>query len=73
MNLSDRDRQIIKDHVDRGEPIPPKYKLALFAGASEVELIQNGRNTAESCFEIGKFYRLTAAFCNSLLNPRPAR
>jgi hypothetical protein len=31
MNLTERDKEIIKDHIDRGEPLPAKYKLALFA------------------------------------------
>lgn len=29
MNLSDRDRQIDKDHIDRGEPLPPWYNIAV--------------------------------------------
>jgi len=27
MNLTDQDEQIIKDHLERGEALPPKYKL----------------------------------------------
>ena len=45
MNLTDRDKQIIKDHIDRDEPIPTKYKLALFADAPEVELIWQGKTS----------------------------
>lgn len=45
MNLSDRDKQIIKDHIDRGEPLPPKYKVMLFADAPEVELIWQGKSS----------------------------
>jgi len=45
MNLTDRDKQIIKEHIDRGEPLPPKYKLALFADAPEVELIWQGKTS----------------------------
>lgn len=48
MNLTDRDKQIIKDHIDRGEPLPPKYKLALFADAPQVELIWQGKTTEVS-------------------------
>ncbi len=33
MNLTERDKQIVKDRIDRGEPLPAKYNLALFAGA----------------------------------------
>ena len=29
MNLSDRDRRIDKDSIDRGEPLPPWYKTAV--------------------------------------------
>jgi len=43
MNLTDRDKQIIKEHIDRDEPLPPKYKVMLFADAPEVELIWQGK------------------------------
>ena len=45
MNLTDRDKQIIKDYIDRGEPLPAKYKLALFADAPEVELVWQGKSS----------------------------
>ena len=45
MNLTDRDKQIIKDYIDRGEPLPPKYKVMLFADAPEVELIWQGKTS----------------------------
>ncbi len=45
MNLTDRDKHIIKDHIDRGEPLPPKYKVMLFADAPEVELIWQGKTS----------------------------
>ena len=45
MNLTDRDKQIIKDAIDRGEPLPPRYKLMLFADAPEVELIWQGKSS----------------------------
>jgi hypothetical protein len=45
MNLTDRDKQIIKEHIDRGEPLPPKYKVMLFADAPEVELIWQGKTS----------------------------
>lgn len=44
MNLTDRDKEIIKDHIDRGEPLPAKYKLMLFADAPEVELVWQGKS-----------------------------
>jgi len=44
MNLSDRDKEIIRDHLDRGEPLPAKYKLMLFADAPEVELVWQGKS-----------------------------
>ncbi|MGB6064248.1 MAG: DNA methyltransferase [Desulfomonilaceae bacterium] len=45
MNLTDRDKQIIKEHIDRGEPLPHKYKVMLFADAPEVELIWQGKTS----------------------------
>src|SRR2546427_10382259 len=45
MNLSERDKELIKQHIDRGEPLPPKYKLMLFADAPEVELIWQGKTS----------------------------
>jgi adenine-specific DNA-methyltransferase len=45
MNLSDRDKEIIKGHIDRGEPLPAKYKLMLFADAPEVELVWQGKSS----------------------------
>lgn len=46
MSLSNRDNQISQDHIDRGGPIPPKYKLALFGDSSEAELIWQGKTAA---------------------------
>lgn len=43
MELTDRDKEIIKDCIDRGEPLPAKYKLMLFADAPDVELIWQGK------------------------------
>ncbi|MGC9260041.1 MAG: PKD domain-containing protein [Phycisphaerae bacterium] len=43
MELTDRDKEIIKDCIDRGEPLPAKYKLMLFADAPDVELICQGK------------------------------
>jgi hypothetical protein len=34
---------MLKGMIDRGEPLPPKYKLGLFADAPEVELIWQGK------------------------------
>jgi 16S rRNA G966 N2-methylase RsmD len=42
MNLTDRDKEIIRQHLDRNEPLPAKYKLMLFADAPEVELDAGG-------------------------------
>ncbi len=33
MNLTDREKEIIKGHIDRGEALPAKYKLVLFEDA----------------------------------------
>lgn len=43
MNLTDREKELLKGMIDRGEPLPPKYKLSLFADAPEVELIRQGK------------------------------
>lgn len=40
MELTDRDKEIIKDGIDRGDPPPATYKWMLFADAPEVELIR---------------------------------
>ncbi|MGH8011312.1 MAG: DNA methyltransferase, partial [Candidatus Binataceae bacterium] len=45
MNLTERDKQLIREHIERGEPLPPKYKLLLFADAPEVELIWQGKSS----------------------------
>ena len=45
MHLTDRDKELIKQMIDRGEPLPPKYKLALFADSPEVELIWQGKSS----------------------------
>ncbi|MFH1515607.1 MAG: site-specific DNA-methyltransferase, partial [bacterium] len=45
MNLTERDKQIIKDCIDRGEPLPDKYRLMLFENAREVELLWQGKST----------------------------
>jgi len=44
MRLSDRDKQLIKDCIDRGEPLPSRFKLALFPDTPEVELIWKGKS-----------------------------
>jgi hypothetical protein len=31
MHLTDRDKELIKGYIDRGEPLPARYKLMLFA------------------------------------------
>lgn len=43
MNLTEQEKEKIKAMIDRGEPLPPKYKLLLFADAPEVELIWEGK------------------------------
>jgi DNA modification methylase len=45
MELTDRDKETIKNCIDRGEPLPAKYKLMLFADAPEVELIWQGKTS----------------------------
>ncbi|MGH2558760.1 MAG: DNA methyltransferase, partial [Thermomicrobiales bacterium] len=45
MNLTDREKEMLKTMIDRGEPLPPRYRLALFADAPEVELIWQGKTS----------------------------
>ena len=45
MALTDRDKEIIKGLVERGEKIPSKYKFELFDEAQDVELIWNGKSS----------------------------
>lgn len=39
MNLTDREKEMLKAMIDNDQPLPPKYRLSLFADAPEVELI----------------------------------
>jgi adenine-specific DNA-methyltransferase len=43
--LTDRDKELIKRCIDRGEPLPSRYKLMLFADAPEVELVWQGKSS----------------------------
>ena len=45
MNLTEREKEVIKGYIDRGEPLPAKYKLLLFADAPEVELVWQGKTS----------------------------
>jgi len=45
VELSERDKEIAKGYIDRGEPLPAKYKLLLFADAPEVELVWQGKTS----------------------------
>jgi len=43
MQLSDEEKKEIKGFLDRGEPLPPKYRHVLFAEPHEAELIWPGK------------------------------
>jgi len=45
MNVTDREKELIKAMIDRGEPLPPRYRLSLFADAPVVELIGAGKTS----------------------------
>ncbi len=45
MNLSDREKKMLKAMIDNGQPLPPKYRLSLFADAPGVELIWQGKTS----------------------------
>lgn len=44
-DLSDQEKQHIKELIDRGEPLPSKYRLLLFSPAPEMELLWQGKST----------------------------
>ena len=43
LSLNEQEKAYLKALIDRGEPLPPKYKAMLFADASEVELVWPGK------------------------------
>lgn len=45
LDLSDQEKQHIKELIDRGEPLPSKYRLRLFSPAPEMELLWHGKNS----------------------------
>lgn len=45
MHLTDREKELLKGMIDRGDPLPPKYRLSLFPDAPEVELIWQGKTS----------------------------
>lgn len=45
LDLSDQEKQHIKELIDRGEPLPSKYRLTLFSPAPEMELLWQGKNS----------------------------
>ena len=47
MNLTDREKELLKGMIDRGEPLPPKYRLSLFDDAPDVELAWQGNDTTK--------------------------
>ena len=45
MRLSDDDKALIADHLDRGEPLPDRFRWLLFAEPRETELIWPGKTS----------------------------
>jgi len=43
MKLTESDKQIIKDHIDRNVPLPPKYRHILFEDTRGAELVWRGK------------------------------
>ena len=41
--LTEQEKAHLKSLIDRGEPLPPKYKAILFADAPDVELVWSGK------------------------------
>ena len=46
MNLTDREKEQLKEMIDAGQALPPRYKAVLFDQPHEAELIWPGK-TAE--------------------------
>ena len=44
MDLTPQEKAEIKTLIDAGQPLPPKYRLSLFADAPETELIWKGKS-----------------------------
>lgn len=45
LDLSDQEKQHLKELIDRGEPLPSKYRLLLFSPTPEMELLWHGKNS----------------------------
>ncbi len=45
MDLTDEDKRLIRDHLDRGEPLPDRFRWLLFAEPREAELIWPGKTS----------------------------
>ena len=45
MELSDEDKALIRDHLDRGEPLPDRFRFTLFREPRETELIWPGKTS----------------------------
>jgi DNA modification methylase len=45
VQLSDQDKQLVFDYLNRGEPLPQRFRLSLFADALDAELIWPGKTT----------------------------
>ncbi len=45
MDLTDDDKQLIRDHLDRGEPLPDRFRWLLFKEPREAELIWPGKTS----------------------------
>ena len=45
MSLTDREKELLKAMIDRGEPLPPRYRATLFAQPHVAELIWPGKTS----------------------------
>lgn len=45
MELTDDDKALIRDHLDRGEPLPDRFRWTLFRDPREAELIWPGKTS----------------------------
>lgn len=44
-DLSEDDKALIRDYLDRGEPLPDRFKWSLFSEPREAELIWPGKTS----------------------------
>ena len=49
MDLIDDDKALIRDHLERSEPLPDRFRWTLFREPREAELIWPGKTSEMMC------------------------